>query len=156
NKRPGRGTSAPRHCPSPGPAGPRPPRPFEIPFGHLIPGNRIMTPVQDSELNRLDEQVTTCLRQGRFAQALPLAARVCEEVRGRAGEKSPELACSFSRLAETHRELGHLSQAEAWCFKALEIREAAGKDRPEYAASLNDLARLYEAVGNNRQAETFY
>ena len=49
----------------------------------------------------LNEQVATLLRQGRFAQALPLATRACEEVRRRAGDRSPELAGSQSRLAET-------------------------------------------------------
>ena len=115
-----------------------------------------MTPTADTTLRQLNEQVAAFLRQGRFAQALPLATRACEEVRRRAGDRSPELASSQSRLAEIHRELGQLSEAEQWCFEALEIRGAAGKYGPEYATSLNDLARLYEAQGNNRQAEEFY
>ncbi len=44
-----------------------------------------MTATVDLSIRELDEQVVACLRQGRFAQALPLAARACEEARaGRA------------------------------------------------------------------------
>ena len=47
-----------------------------------------MTAIQDSELGRLDKQVAACLSRGRFAQALPLAARACEELRRR-GRRLP-------------------------------------------------------------------
>ncbi len=115
-----------------------------------------MTATVELSIRELDEQVAACLRQGRFAQALPLAAHACEEVRARAGEGSAELAGSLSRLAEAYRELGQLSEAEPYCLQALNIQAAVGKDRPEYAASLNELGRLYEAMGNNRHAAALY
>ena len=96
-----------------------------------------MTPDHDSELGRLNEQVVTCLRQGRFAQALPLATRVCEEIRYRAGGRSPELASSLSRLAEAHRELGQLSQAEKPCLRWLS--QELKKKRERFWAIVEEL-----------------
>src|SRR5262249_6107309 len=104
-------------------------------------------PVQ--EWNLLTEQAGKLFDQGRFSEALDLAARARDLARRSVGEGHPDYATSLNNLAVLYRAMGDYASALPLHRQAMEIyRAAVGEGHPLYAASLDNLAGLYEAMGD--------
>jgi CHAT domain-containing protein len=106
------------------------------------------------EIAERTRQVAQLYQEGRYREALELAAQVCELARQHLGETHPDSATSLSNLAALYDDTGDYQRAESLFRQALEIRrQALGKGHPDYAASLNNLAGLYYAKGDFARAE---
>jgi tetratricopeptide (TPR) repeat protein len=95
-------------------------------------------------------------RAAKYREALPFFARAFELAEGRYGKESPLLAADLNDLAEVHRQLGNLVQAEELYKRAIGLDQQAGGDGPGLATSLNNLALLYRTQGRLKEAEPLY
>jgi tetratricopeptide (TPR) repeat protein len=116
-----------------------------------------LEPAQRQRLYEAENQmllVNTRYRQGKYAEGIGPCLKATE-IRGELlGENHPAYATSVNYLAELHRAMGDIVNAQPLYRQALEIRKRVlGENHPEYAASLHNLAGLYHRTGDNAQAE---
>jgi CHAT domain-containing protein len=121
---------------------------------------RAMTPPQrqqQAKSARLQDQVVTLFRQGRYAEAVNLARQVADLRKQVLGEKHPRYAVSLNDLARLYSTLGDYARAEPLYRQALALRkQALGEKHPDYAQSLNNLGLLYSSQGDYVKAEPLY
>jgi tetratricopeptide (TPR) repeat protein len=111
----------------------------------------------NEDLAALQDQVSQLQRQGKYAEAVPIAERHVALARQRHGEEHTEYATAINNLAELYRAQGRLPEAEPLLQRSLAIREKAlGRVHPDVAQSLNNLAQLYRAQGRLSEAEPLY
>ena len=101
--------------------------------------------------------VVALYRQGRYAEAVPLARETVAAEEEKRGPNDPEVAAGLNLLALLYYALGDFDRAEPLFRRALQIREAAlGPEDVETATSLNNLGLLYESTGDFSRAEPLY
>ncbi len=114
-------------------------------------------PAQEKRSEELKAQVEQLFRQGKFAEATPLAQewlRIAEET---SGLESVNVASPLDYLATLDCQQGRYAEAEPLFKRALATYEMAlGPHHPEVAWSLNNLAALYNDEGHYAKAELLY
>jgi CHAT domain-containing protein/Tfp pilus assembly protein PilF len=102
-----------------------------------------------AEATALHQRVFELVRQGKYAEALPLAERALAIRKRELGPDNLMVAHSLNQLAAVYRSQGDLARAEPMLLEALRIREAfAGPEGLIVAASLNSLAVVYRDKGD--------
>jgi tetratricopeptide (TPR) repeat protein/CHAT domain-containing protein len=123
----------------------------------LPPAAKLLSESQLLELQQLEEQSSSLLKQGYLDQALDYALRRCDLTRKYLGENHPKYAASLRSLAHVYKTMGDYSRAEDLYKQALEIyRRSLGERDPNTASVLDDLGIVYRAVGNYSRAEDLY
>jgi len=117
----------------------------------------VPTSAQTEELNeaqRLGEQFTQLIQQGKYAQAIPLAQKLLAIAEKAFDPDAPEVAKFLDMLAALYKVQGNYQSAEPLSKRALAIYEKAlGPDHPTVANSLNILGLVQEGQGNYQAAE---
>jgi tetratricopeptide (TPR) repeat protein/CHAT domain-containing protein len=112
---------------------------------------------QQTELQKLRQEVKTLYDQGNFPQAIIVAKQALSVAEKSLGQEHPAVAGSLNNLAFLHVTQGQYAQAEPLYQRSLAIREKAlGTEHPDVAGSLNNLAELYRKQGQYAQAEPLY
>ena len=110
-----------------------------------------------ADADRLNKQVIELYRQGKYADAIPIAQHVAEIRKRVQGEENPDYATILNNLALLYENTGHYERAEPLYKQALEIRKRVlGEDHPLYAMSLNNLAGLYYHKAQYEKAEPLF
>jgi Tetratricopeptide repeat len=76
-----------------------------------------------SESDDVTAQIAQLYRDGKYAEALPLALRLAEASKQKLGEGSTRYATALSWLAKVYVRLGKAADAEPLTKRALAIRE---------------------------------
>jgi CHAT domain-containing protein/Tfp pilus assembly protein PilF len=112
---------------------------------------------QEARWKELSAQVEQLQKQGKYAEALPVAQAAVRVAEATFGAQHPNTAAAVEELGEVYQAQGKYAEAEPLFKRALEIREKAfGPESPEVAQSLNSLGDLYRRFnleGNNTNAE---
>jgi tetratricopeptide (TPR) repeat protein len=110
-----------------------------------------------AEADRLNADVTRLYREGRYAEATPLAQRALAIRETVLGSEHPDFTTSLNNLAELYRLQGRYVEAEVLHTRSLTIREKVlGPEHPWVAETLGNLAYLNETQGRYPQAEALY
>lgn len=101
----------------------------------------------------LNARVVQLYRQGKYAEAIPLAQEALHLREHALGPDHKEVATSLNTLAGLYRAMDAYGQAEPLYQRALKIRETKlGIDHIDVSQTLNNLALLYDAMGSYGQA----
>jgi CHAT domain-containing protein/Tfp pilus assembly protein PilF len=102
------------------------------------------SPAQESRLQELNAQVGQLARQGKFADAVPLATEAVRVAEATYGPDSAKVAGQLNTLGLAYYYQGLCAQAEPLYQRAVRIAEKAlGPDSPELASDLGNLAMNY-------------
>jgi tetratricopeptide (TPR) repeat protein len=113
--------------------------------------------IEIEEAKQLNQQTMNLIKQGRFAEAVPIAQKALSIREKVFGAEHPDTATSLNSLAELYRELREYSKAEPLYKRALQICEKTlGTEHPDTATILNNLAGLYGMIGDYAKAEPLY
>jgi CHAT domain-containing protein/Tfp pilus assembly protein PilF len=119
-----------------------------------------LTPQQAAavaEIRRLDAQANALEGQGKYADSIPLRARIVALVRALFGGRDQRYAGCLCRLANLYDQLGDYPRAEPLYRRATDIdRAALGERDPQYATCLNNLAHVYDQMGDHARAGPMY
>jgi esterase/lipase superfamily enzyme len=141
----------PSLVPSPGPV---------LPAPSPIPPSPLIVPRQPSlehDIDALSRRIGELFRDGKYAEAIPLADRYVDVATRLAGDDNPSYAAAIGWRAMLHRAQGHYTVAEPLIKRALAIDEKAlGPDHLNVAAHLDNLAQLYQEQGRYAEAEPLY
>jgi tetratricopeptide (TPR) repeat protein/CHAT domain-containing protein len=111
----------------------------------------------EEQIRALNEQVKKLHRQGKYAEGLQLARRICELARSVLGNDHVSTATSLCLLGGLSREMGDLAGAQLCWEAALDIRRRLlGSDHPSTATSLNNLGVVLQDMGNFARARPFF
>ncbi|MGI9408396.1 MAG: tetratricopeptide repeat protein [Hyphomicrobiaceae bacterium] len=100
-------------------------------------------------------QVTELMRQGKYADAIPLGKRAVAGVEKAAGREHPLYATNVAMLADLYNLNGDHAKAEQLHDRALRLREKIlGPNHADVAASLSNLANIYAATARYADAQT--
>ncbi|MBC7932763.1 MAG: CHAT domain-containing protein [Rubrivivax sp.] len=106
------------------------------------------------EASRLNEQALKLSREGKYAEALPLAERILVIRQTNLGHTHPDVATSLNNIASLFRALGDYARAETLFRSTLALRETnLGPEHPDVGRSLNDLGLLYLEKSDYTRAE---
>jgi tetratricopeptide (TPR) repeat protein len=123
----------------------------------LLFGPASQAVAQSSAADELNKKVVELYREGKFAEAVPLAQQALAIDEKALGPDHPDVATDLNNLAELYRNQGRYAEAEPLLKRALAIREKAlGPDHSDVAGSLNNLATLYRDQGRYAEAEPLY
>ncbi|WP_211910901.1 CHAT domain-containing tetratricopeptide repeat protein [Tardiphaga alba] len=104
----------------------------------------------------LMQRITALAKEGRYADAIPLARKLTTEAEKTTGRQSPLTATTYVVLAQSLQAQGELTEAEATLRKALAIREKAlGQTHADVAAVLGPLGQIAFARDRLADAEQF-
>ncbi|HWA97854.1 MAG TPA: CHAT domain-containing tetratricopeptide repeat protein [Pirellulales bacterium] len=110
-----------------------------------------------AEVAELSRQIGNLYRDGKYAEAIPLAQRVVDLQRKFLGPSNPYYATALNNLANLYKNAGRYTEAEPLFEQAIAVyRQTIGTDAPDFAMGLNNLAGLYEVTGRGTQAEPLY
>jgi len=114
------------------------------------------TPEQQQQLDRANDlltQVSKLKDQGKYAEAIALAAEALMLREAVLGPEHPDTAYALGRLATIQQYSGNLAEALPLYQRALKIFEKAlGPDHLSVATACNNLAELYRNQGNYTEA----
>ena len=106
-----------------------------------------------SQAERWNSQGENLHRQGKYVEALPLAARAAEARKELLGEKDRRYADSLFWLAFLYDLRKDHARALSLYQQTVKLRkEVLGEKHPKYADSLTNLAGHYHSTGDTRQA----
>ena len=118
------------------------------PFHYLVLLATALTLLSGCTVYRLNQQVVKLHREGRYAEALPLAEKALAIREKNLGPDSPGVAYTLNNLALLHEALGEYQAAEPLYRRALTIyRQAYGPEHKYVATAQNNLAALYYYLG---------
>ncbi len=145
-------------APAPESSGGREPEFREIPRLPAVPADPATTPVEtEDNVHALGRAVVALEKQGRYAEAIPLAERALTLTERILGSEHPQTATSLNNLAGLLCATGDYAAARSLYQRALAIRQKRlGSDDPQTAASLNNLAGLLESTGDYAGARPLY
>ncbi len=102
-----------------------------------------------AEATRLNGEVETLYRAGKYGEALRPAQRALAVRKGVLGERHPDYAASLNNLAELLEAQGNYAAARPLFERALAIhKDILGERHPGLATNLSNLAKLLTAQGN--------
>jgi tetratricopeptide (TPR) repeat protein len=114
-------------------------------------------PSDDQDVETIDRQVVQLEREGRYAEALPLAIKLLDRCEKVMGAENPATALVLDKLAKLYDAAGQYAKAEPLFQRALNIFETTlGSNDVHTAATLNNLADLYQHMGAYTKAELLY
>jgi len=140
-------------------------RMWRIHYGFLLPFGMMVAVVMlgsvraqsDEELKALNQRVIELYRAGKYTEAIPLAERYADAVKGRHGQDHPDVATALNNLAALLEGTNRLSEAEALMRRALAIdQKSLGPEHRKVATDLNNLAELLRATNRLAEAEPLY
>ncbi len=109
---------------------------------------------QQTEWQKLNQEVKTLYGQGNYPQAIIVARQTLSVAEKALGPDHSDVAVSLNNLAFLYGRQGLYAQAEPLYKRSLAIDEKAlGPDHPAVAVSLNNLALLYIAQGQYEESE---
>ncbi|KST67994.1 CHAT domain-containing protein [Mastigocoleus testarum] len=112
--------------------------------------------IELAEAEKLNQQIIQLEKQGKYAQAIPLARRALALRQKNLDGDHPNVATSLNNLAALYSSQGRYPQAEPLYQQALQMTKRLFKgDHPNVATSLNNLAFLYDSQGKIDQAIEF-
>ncbi len=110
-----------------------------------------------AEFKALEAQIEELSRQGKYAEAIPLAERYVSLARRRHGEEAPEFADAISWLGNLYVSLAHYDEAGPLLQRALELYERTrGKEHPDTLTSAGNLEQLFFGEGRYGEAEPLF
>lgn len=106
-------------------------------------------PASASGADTLHAQVIKLAREGKYAEALPLARRVLGLREKELGREHALVAVALQNVAAINQQLGKADEAETFYKRALAVYEKAGGEEytPQIAKILHSLALLEVNVG---------
>jgi tetratricopeptide (TPR) repeat protein len=115
------------------------------------------SPAQESRWTALDSRASELYQQGKYTEALPLAAEALKVAEAAFVPDDGRLVTAVYKLATVYQALGRYSEAEPLFQRALRIQEKSlGPDHHDVGVDLNNLANLYEDEGKYAEAEPLY
>ncbi|MBP0022607.1 MAG: tetratricopeptide repeat protein [Roseofilum sp. SID2] len=106
-----------------------------------------------NEAKQLVQQVVELYRQGKYAEAVPLAEEALKIRQLVLGEQHPNVASSLNDLGLLYLSMGRYEDALPLFQQALQMRQSLlGKQHRQVAISLNNLALLYREMGRYEEA----
>ena len=105
---------------------------------------------------RISVTCSTCtIRQGRFAEAEPIAQEVLDGSRRLLGDEHPDVLLNMHNLATIHDGLGRKREAEQLYLDTLDgERRVLGEAHPSTVITAARLATMYKVEGRFADAET--
>ena len=105
----------------------------------------------------LNAQVEALFKQGKYAEALPVAQQALRLAEENFGREHVHTATVLNNLANVYLRQGKYAEAEPLYQRAFTIREKElGVEHPEVASSLDGLAILYAEQGKYAEAEPLF
>ena len=112
---------------------------------------------QEARWTELNGQVIQLIRQGKYAEAVPLAQESLQVAGATFGPEHPNTAISLFNLGSIYYRQGRYAEAEPLLQRALAIKQKAlGPENVLVAQVMNQLAVVYEAEGKYAEAETMF
>jgi CHAT domain-containing protein/Tfp pilus assembly protein PilF len=112
---------------------------------------------QLKEADKLNKEVDSLHKTGRYAEAIPLARELLELREAVLGADHPDVAESLNNLAFLLHATADYAAARPLFERVLRIDEKTlGLDHPEVATSLQNLAGLFHAQGDYTAARPLY
>jgi len=112
---------------------------------------------QQSHLDELTSQVTRLIRQGRYAEATPIATEALRIAEATFGPNDRNVAMVLDYLAQIYDGQSKFAEAEPLYERALQIDEKVlGPEDPNVATDLNNLATLYGEESKYAEAEPLF
>jgi hypothetical protein len=109
------------------------------------------------ELGLLNSQLQDLYRQGKYAEAIPVAEKILSTTENLYGLAHLETTVSLNNLALLYIVKERYVEAESLSRKALEIlQNQLGVNQPYAASTLYNLAEIYENTGRSAEAEQLY
>jgi tetratricopeptide (TPR) repeat protein len=106
-------------------------------------------------LGELDRAITDLSRQGREADAIPLAREALGRASELFGAESPQAAYFTYRLGVLHKNNGEYAEAERWIKQSYALSSRAlGNEHPDALASYVVLGDVYVRQARYAEAET--
>ena len=117
----------------------------------------VSLPATGQSYDELNNVVLQLHKEGKYAEALPIALKAKNIAQKEFGNKSYKYALSLSNLASTYEYVGDHTSAEPLFKQAMSItKKIYGEQHPYFATDLNNLAGLYESMGNYTGAEPLF
>ena len=114
-------------------------------------------PAQEARWNELTNLVLNLCREGKTAEALPLANEALKLAETSFGPDDERVATTLNNLGHIYDDQGKYSEAEPFYLRSLRIREHLfGPDHAAVASVLNNLAELYFNQSRYVEAESLY
>lgn len=99
----------------------------------------------------LNRRMMQLYGDGKYEEAIPLAAQVVAALEQSTGPGSREVASALNNEAELYNKLHRYAEAEPLYKRSLAIRQAVlGPDHPDTVKSMNRLAELFHAEGKDK------
>jgi len=118
---------------------------------------------QESEFDKLTlliNQVDELNRQGRYAEAIPIAEQIVEIKEKSFGPDHPDIVTPLGWLAFLYQNAGDYKKAESVYKRAIAIcetyKQTMGQDHPGMATLLKNLSWIYRKHGKDTKADTIY
>lgn len=128
-----------------------------VPADAATPSTRPAAANFQRQYTQLSQQVSQLHRQGRYEQAVEVAAQARDLTRQHLGEEHPEYATILNNMAESYRAMGRYDDAEPLYQQALAIwRKTLGEEHQQVATCLDNLGQLYQSARKYPQAEKHY
>jgi len=109
------------------------------------------------EAGKLEMRIETFFKQGKYAEAIPVAKQLLEIREKTLGPDHTNTAASLNDLADLYHPTGDFAKAEPLYQRALKIVEKAlGPEHPDTATCLNNLAVLYIHMRDYAKAEPLH
>ncbi len=106
---------------------------------------------QSAEFLQAYDRYSEMIAEGRYQEAIPVAAGIIELGESELGPSHPNLAAMLNNLAGLHDALGHATEVEPLYQRALAIQENAGASRCGHEPGKN-YAALFRATGRSAEA----
>jgi len=111
---------------------------------------------QQSQIEMLNARVADLVRQGKSAEALPVAKEAVELAEKTYGPNDRRLTRSLSDLAVLYTDQGNYVAAEALINRALKLDETAtGPGQADVARDMRNLATIYARQGKTTAAKAY-
>jgi tetratricopeptide (TPR) repeat protein len=112
---------------------------------------------QEARWNQVNAQALQLYKQGKYAEATPVAEEGLRVAQATFGEAHVAVAASAYLLANLYDEQGRYADAEPLYTRALAIYEKSlGPDHPTVARIVNNLAFMYSKQSRYAEAEPLY
>jgi CHAT domain-containing protein/tetratricopeptide (TPR) repeat protein len=110
-----------------------------------------------AKARRLNDRAIQLHRDGKSAEALPLAQEALEIRKQVLGDTHPDYAESLNCVGVLYRYMHDYAHAEPLLREAAVVSERVlGAMHPDYAITLNNLGSLYRHIGDYGKAELLY
>lgn len=122
----------------------------------LISSFTITTLAQESLYNKLNSQLATHYKNGRYSKAIDVAKQALEVAEKTFGKNHPYVSASLNNLALLHTKKGNYKEAELLYEQSLKIVEdIRGKYDPHLIPILKGLIQCCKKLGMTEKATEY-